>query len=310
MRPFHIRRSNSREAGSLAGITFKKTVCIFLSWSLFAFGLPAVAIASDRPSASESTSDHEIEGGFPVPDNRISEEVEKKRIAVPDLRAIGVTNLEAETLSRHIRAELEKTGRITAIGPESMNEILSRGELQTTTTSSSLWARRAGKLLNADEVMIGSLGKVGDSYVIEIRVHAVETGSIRKSVTRAYRGGADGLVIELEKLAGGAAGQNSDGQKLPNVLQSLPPRPPTAVGLATSHVPGGVVPAGISGRSATNLSSRWMRKTGFLVGGSVLSYFLMVGLVSVVSQMANDKPKRQEIGFPPDFPDVPPRPGS
>jgi len=58
------------------------------------------------------------------------------------------------------------------------------------------------------------------------------------------------------------------------------------------------------GKSSVEL----VREAGKLLGGSVLSYLVIKGLITIVSQYDRGKVKKPEIGLPPPFPELPPRP--
>ncbi|MBF89467.1 MAG: hypothetical protein CMG75_07345, partial [Candidatus Marinimicrobia bacterium] len=46
-----------------------------------------------------------------------------------------------------------------------------------------------------------SIGKIGSSYTIDVRMFAVEDGAIVRSVNRTYSGPIDGLITEIEMIS-------------------------------------------------------------------------------------------------------------
>jgi len=225
----------------------------------------------------------------------------KLRIAVLDLNTMGIPNLEAETLSNHMHEVLTRTSNVTSVSPRKISKIVKSQDFEKNRISSSEWAKETGTLLEVDRIVKGSLGKLGDNYVIDVRLFDTETGAINKSFTRAYRGEADGLILEIEKLSWDIAG----------VLPSP----------GTSAIQGGK----IHYRESKPISNKWQiqnkslstrlfsGKSGnsaMLLGGSIVSYLVIKGVIAAVSHYNHKKSGRPEIGLPPDFPEVPPPPGN
>lgn len=277
----------------------RKSFYGFLSCSLFLFTLSVNLSASSR-----------FDG--------------KLRIAVLDLDARGISKLEVETLSDHLRNEMKRTGIVTPIGPIEIQEMLSKQGFQKTSITSVQWAKEAGKLLGVHQVMKGSLGKIGESYVIDARLFSAETGAIKKTITRVYRGEADGLINEIEKLAWDIAAINQESGKIISKSQSsdvfstvvanisptpiLTPSSSNVIQRGRIHYPESKSNSNklqIQNNSLSNkLLSGFGGNSGMLLGGTVLSYLVVKGLITVVSQSSNGK-KVHEIGMPPAFPEVP-----
>jgi len=120
---------------------------------------------------------------------------QKVNIAVLDLEAISVTPNEARTLTNKLRGELVRTGKFQVIERSQMEEILNeQGFQQTGMCNTDECYVQAGKLLGVEQLMGGSIGKVGSIYLISIRLIEVETGIIIKIVDEEIEGSIDEVL--------------------------------------------------------------------------------------------------------------------
>jgi TolB-like protein len=119
----------------------------------------------------------------------------KTNIAVLDLEAVSVSVSEARTLTDKLRGELIRTGRFQVIERSQMEEILKeQGFQQTGLCNTTECYVEAGKLLGVEQMIGGSIGKVGNIYLISIRLIDVETGVIVKLVDQEIEGSVDEVL--------------------------------------------------------------------------------------------------------------------
>lgn len=135
---------------------------------------------------------------FPV---NLAAQGERLALAILDMEGRGISVLEAQTLTDRMRSELVNTNAVTIVERGQMQEVLEEQGFQQTGCTSAECAVEVGKLLGVSQMVTGSIGKIGQSYTIDVRLFSVETGAITKSVNRTYRGEIDGLIMEIEKLA-------------------------------------------------------------------------------------------------------------
>ncbi|MFL3051299.1 MAG: CsgG/HfaB family protein [Candidatus Neomarinimicrobiota bacterium] len=169
-----------------------KSTAIFLSWTTFVFSITA-------PLAGQQSV-----GPAQVNDAMISQTAEgsgKLVVAIIDLEGRGISALEAQTLTDRMRSELVSTGAVTIVERGQMAEILDEQGFQQTGCVSSECAVEVGKLLGVSQMATGSIGKIGSSYTIDVRMFAVEDGAIVRSVNRTYSGPIDGLITEIEMIS-------------------------------------------------------------------------------------------------------------
>ena len=63
-----------------------------------------------------------------------------------------------------------------------------------------------GQLLGVETMIAGDLGKIGDTYTIDLRLISVQTGKILQTQTQDYQGKVDGLLGVMQTMANAIAG--------------------------------------------------------------------------------------------------------
>ncbi|RIK53072.1 hypothetical protein DCC62_32580 [candidate division KSB1 bacterium] len=82
-----------------------------------------------------------------------------------------------------------------------MDKTLGEQGFQMTGCTRVACAVRAGQILNAKKIVLGSIGKLGATYAVDISVIDVESGQIEKSFNKDHRGKIDGLLEILAAIA-------------------------------------------------------------------------------------------------------------
>lgn len=104
-------------------------------------------------------------------------------IAVLNLEAVGVSKSESLTLSERLRYELVNAGKFKLIERSKMDEILQEQGFQQSGCTTDECAVEIGRLLNVQQIVAGSVGKVGNLYTVTLRMIDVQTGEILLSIT-------------------------------------------------------------------------------------------------------------------------------
>ena len=107
----------------------------------------------------------------------------KPHIAVLNLDAVGVSEDVALTLSDRLRNELAQTNAFVLVERNQMDKILQEQGFELSGCTSDACAIEAGRLLNVQEICVGSVGKVGNLYTVSLRLINVETGQVIKTVS-------------------------------------------------------------------------------------------------------------------------------
>lgn len=142
-------------------------------------------------------------------------QTQARRIAVLDLRGDGVSDSEARTLTDRLRSRLVNTGAFIVLEREQMDEILNEQGFQQSGCVSDECLVEIGRMVGVQEMVGGSIGKIGSTYTLDLRIIDVQSGRIMKTVSEDYRGDADGLLgvldVAAQKIAGKKAEQKEEG---------------------------------------------------------------------------------------------------
>lgn len=115
-------------------------------------------------------------------------------IAVLDLSAEGISESEARTLTDRLRTELFNTGKYTVIEREMMDDILLEQGFQQSGCTSTECIVEVGRLIGVEQIVGGSIGKVGNVYSISARTISVVTGQILGVATYDHTGDLGDLL--------------------------------------------------------------------------------------------------------------------
>ena len=126
----------------------------------------------------------------------------KKNIAVIDLDSRGgVSKSEAGTLTDRLRSKIVRANIFHVVDRGKMEDILGEQGFQMKGCTSAECAIEAGKILGVEQMVAGTIGRVGKLFTIDIILIDVETSKIIQSLTRDYMGEIEGLVALMESIA-------------------------------------------------------------------------------------------------------------
>jgi TolB-like protein len=129
-------------------------------------------------------------------------------VAVKSMQARGISEDEAATLSDVLRGKLMESGRFRVMERGQMEEILREQAFQQSgACTEEACLVEMGQLLGIEQLIAGSIGKVGSAYAINARVISVKTGEILHTVAHHYTGPIESLLtsemnVVARKLAG------------------------------------------------------------------------------------------------------------
>jgi len=131
----------------------------------------------------------------------------EQQVGVIDLEAPGFDAQVISTLSNKLRSELVKTGLFLVLERNQMTEILKEQGFQNTGCTSSECAVQMGQLLGVQIMVAGTVGRVGQTWLITLRLIDVRDGKITKMVDYEMEGLLDdilkhGIANAARKLAG------------------------------------------------------------------------------------------------------------
>jgi TolB-like protein len=131
-----------------------------------------------------------------------AQEQKKLRIAILDFTNTGgLSKQETVTLGNRLRSMLVKTNAFIVLERGQMDDILDEQGFQTTGCTTTECAVEMGKLLNVEKMISGTIGKLGQTYTIDLSLIDVKTAEIEKSFFRDFKGEIDGLLDMMQGIA-------------------------------------------------------------------------------------------------------------
>ena len=97
-------------------------------------------------------------------------------VAIVDFEGRGISQLEAKTLTDRFRSSLNKTGTVRMVERRMMEEVLQEQGFQQTGCTSDECAVEVGQMLGVQNMVGGAIGKVGNTFTIDVRMISIETG--------------------------------------------------------------------------------------------------------------------------------------
>lgn len=133
---------------------------------------------------------------------------QKRTVGVLELNSTGgISKTETSALTNRFRAMLVQTESFVVLERDKMNEILKEQDfISSDNCNTAECAVQIGQLLGVEKMIGGDIGKVGNTYTIDMRLVDVKTGAIEKSVSNDFKGEVDGLLALMNEVAGVFAG--------------------------------------------------------------------------------------------------------
>jgi hypothetical protein len=146
-------------------------------------------------------------GMLPVSANAQAQGGKKRYImAVLNLDAKGVSQVEAEVLSEKLRSHIlqvvrdpkysamQNRDQYEIVEQTQMDKILDQFNIQNTGCVSDSCAVEFGKMLAVDRILIGQVGLVGKTYSVSARIVDVESYRTLRTADRQHRGSIDEVM--------------------------------------------------------------------------------------------------------------------
>jgi hypothetical protein len=157
-------------------------------------------------------------------------------VAVMPLQAKGVAATDADVISDGIVNRLQQKGGQRVLERAQMDQILKEQGFQSSgACDGAECAVQVGKLLSVDRMLVGSVGLLGHTYTLSLRLVSVGTGEVIRSSMGSYAGSIDQLLTKLVP-------------ETVNDLMDFPQSPDPKAASGKSHwawwVGGGVIVAG------------------------------------------------------------------
>ncbi|NQT24287.1 hypothetical protein HQ585_02920, partial [candidate division KSB1 bacterium] len=126
---------------------------------------------------------------------------EKIAIAVLDFEAKNVNQQNAEAVADLLRTELFNTGSFKVVERAKIKKIIEELRFQMSGLTDTDQATEIGRLLNVNKIMVGSVTKLGQTYIINTRIVDVQSGVVTLAEASECRGGEEQLPTAITELA-------------------------------------------------------------------------------------------------------------
>ncbi len=149
--------------------------------------LPVFLLGQGNPSINEETA-AELAAG-------------KYTVAVLDFEGRGISVMEAQTLTDRFNTAMAGTDAVIMVERGTMMDVLDEQGFDSGGCTSDECAAEVGAMLGVEFMVSGAIGKLGDTYTIDVKMFSVQTGAAENMQNVTYSGKVDGLITEIEILA-------------------------------------------------------------------------------------------------------------
>jgi hypothetical protein len=120
----------------------------------------------------------------------------KIALAVIDFEAKDVSPSGVDILSNLVRTEVLKSPKYTLVDRDYMNKVLKEQNFQLTGSVAGSTIQ-VGKILGVKKMITGSIGRLGNLYIVNLQIIDVESAQIEKSETQEFIGSLEDLRIPV-----------------------------------------------------------------------------------------------------------------
>jgi TolB-like protein len=118
------------------------------------------------------------------------------QIAVVDFNALGVSNNDALALTNRLMIEMHRTNKFKVLEREMLDKIIEEQKFQLSGCNADQCLVKLGEIANVQQIVGGTISKVGEVFTITARLISVESGEVVESALYDY----DGKIGALMKM--------------------------------------------------------------------------------------------------------------
>ncbi len=182
-------------------------------------------------------------------------------VAITGLDSRGVTGNDVSVISDNLATQLQQSGKFRVMERSQMDKILREQNFQLSVgCEDNQCAVEIGKLLGIDRIVVGSVGLVGSTYSLNLRLVDVGTGEALQTSSRNRRGSIDDVLIELVPAA--VADLSRQVTQTQVVTKAAPAPTPAA-------------PAPVASESNKGSVWPWILGGTVVAGGAATAYLLL-----------------------------------
>ena len=130
------------------------------------------------------------------------------QIAIVDFEGLGVSSDEARALTNRLMIEMHRTNKFIVLEREMLDKIIEEQKFQLSGCNSDVCLVELGQIANVQQIVGGTISKVGEIFTITARLISVETGEVMSSALYDSEGKIGGLMkTGMERIASQIASQ-------------------------------------------------------------------------------------------------------
>ena len=142
----------------------------------------------------------------------VAQEETRPTVAILDFEGQDISVQEVQTLTERMRTEIGNTNAVRLIERKAIESIMAEQGLAQSGCVTDECAAEVGQLLGVQFMINGSIGRIGDSYTIDVKMFSVETGATERSSNVTHEGDIEGLLVEMQILAWEIVGLEAPGR--------------------------------------------------------------------------------------------------
>ncbi|MEN9354925.1 MAG: hypothetical protein RL318_2250, partial [Fibrobacterota bacterium] len=155
-------------------------------------------------------------------------------VAISDLQSNGISVAHLRVITDEISSQLQNTGFYRVMERSQMDRILVEQNFQQSgACDGSQCAVEIGRLLGIDRMLLGSVGLLGTTYTLHLRLVDVATGEILRNASAHLEGRIDDVLTQLVPKAVAVIASSSNGSRAVSVTP-VATSPVAAIAPATS----------------------------------------------------------------------------
>jgi TolB-like protein len=156
-------------------------------------------------------------------------QTQKLTVAVSDLLPQGLDNSSANIITDRLRNELFNSGNFTVLERGQMEQVLKEQGFQQSGCTSDACAVEIGQLLGVQYLIVGSIGKIGQTYTINVRLIDVTSGKITQTANTDCKCEIDQVLsVSTADIARRLSKSIAGGAPEPQAPAVAAPAPPPA----------------------------------------------------------------------------------
>jgi TolB-like protein len=116
------------------------------------------------------------------------------QIAVVDFEALGVSSNDARALTNRLMIEMHRTNKFKVLEREMLDKVIEEQKFQLSGCNADQCLVELGQIANVQQIVGGSISKVGEVFTITARLISVESGEVVESALYDYEGNIGALM--------------------------------------------------------------------------------------------------------------------